>query len=301
VTLASRRSGCRLAGLLLVVLVLGGCDRASADGQLRRAAEETLAMDVAFTSSVTAARPPGSAPDDPAAQAAASLAAVEVAGARRSAGPYALAVGIGGTEPLFEVRGGGGQPLLLRTGLGGLLGAEGDPEDVLGPRLDELGIEGEQRGAVIAGFAGEWIAIVDATGLGDLADGAPDAEPGDPFDLARLFAALEATAARDVGEVRRLDVVLDADAWLGSALGGALVEDAGTSAGRLPGTVTLRDGAVHEVRVELPGDEAGGPSELVLALHDHGEVTFPDPVTPVAEVTAAELAALVEALGDPLG
>jgi hypothetical protein len=57
VTLPSCRAGRWLAGLVLLVLALGGCDRAasSADEDLRRAGAETLAVDVAFAT-------PGSGP-----------------------------------------------------------------------------------------------------------------------------------------------------------------------------------------------------------------------------------------------
>jgi hypothetical protein len=312
--------GCRVGRwvvlAVLVGLALTGCDRPGpAASELREAAARTLAQDVAFTLSARTDTPPDAAEDAPL---AAMLATFELSGVREAGGRYAFAVDIGGTMPLLEARGGAGDPLLLRSGLGALLGAEGDPASELGPQLDELGLEGDQRDALIAGFAGDWIALSDADDVGDLAgralgeetggdDGAggPDGEGGDPFDLERLFAELEVTSARDVGDVRRFEVVVDAQDWLGSDLDAAAQDGGLDVPAAVPGTVTVRDGMVHEVRLQLgaaadgdqpEGQESGG-LDLVLVLRDHGEVRFPEPVTPVVEVTVAELAELLSLLG----
>jgi hypothetical protein len=309
---------------VLVGLALTGCDRSgSAEAELREATARTLAQDVAFTLSARTDAPPAAGEDAPL---AAMLATFELSGVREAGGRYAFAVDIGGTMPLLEARGGAGDPLLLRSGLGALLGAEGDPASELGPQLDELGLEGDQRDALIAGFAGDWIALSDADDVSDLAGralgdetggddvaGGPDDEGGDPFDLERLFAELEVTSARDVGDVRRFEVVVDAQDWLGRDLDAAARDGGIEVPASVPGTVTVRDGVVHEVRLQLEaaGDgnqpdgeadgEAGGGLDVVLVLRDHGEVRFPEPVTPVVEVTVAELAELLSLLGGEEG
>jgi hypothetical protein len=311
VTLPSCRAGRWLAVLVLVGLALAGCERSSSPQQeLRDAFARTLDEDLAFALST---RVEGASLDGPDAETAAFLGAVRLTGVRQQEGPYAAVLDIGGTDPLVEVRGGGGEPLLLRTGFGALLGAEGDPAAELGPRLDELGIGQDERDALVAGFAGDWIAVSDADDVGDLtgpALGATDragdgtdaaSDPGSddastPLDAGRLLAALEVTSARDVGEVRRFDVVLDADVWLGTALGDAVQGGGVDVPSQVPGTVTVRDGLVHEVRLHLADQDDDARLELVLVLREHGEVTFPGPVRPVAEVTVAELVELVAVL-----
>jgi hypothetical protein len=311
VTLPSCRAGRWLAVLVLVGLALAGCDRAASPQQeLREALARTVGEDLAFTLSM---RTEGASLEGPDAETAAFLSAVRLAGVRQHDGPYAASLDIGGTAPLLEVRGGGGEPLLLRTGFGALLGAEGDPAAELGPRLDELGIGQDQRDALVAGFAGDWVAISDADDVGDLAgpalgstdqpaDGTDRAPAADgraaPLDLGRLLASLEVSGVRDVGEVRRFDVELDAAAWLGTALGDAVRGGGVEVPPRVPGTVTVRDELVHEVRLDL-GDgqqDDGAGLELVLVLREHGEVTFPGPVLPAAEVTVAELVELIAVL-----
>jgi hypothetical protein len=297
--------------LVLLGLALAGCERSgSPEQELRDAIERTLDEDLAFTLSM---RTEGASLDGADAEAVAFLGAVRLTGVRQHDGPYAAMLDIGGTAPLLEVRGGGGEPLLLRTGFGALLGAEGDPATELGPRLDELGVGQDQRDALVASFAGDWIAISDADDVGDLAGpalGATDeadagTDPGSevataPFDLDRLLAALEVSGARDVGEVRRFDVELDADAWLGTALGDAVQGGGVDVPSRVPGTVTVRDELVHEVRLDLADHGDGARLELVLVLREHGEVTFPEPAVPVAEVTVAELTELITVLdGSP--
>jgi hypothetical protein len=313
VTFPSCRAGRWVAVLVLVVLVLTGCDGSpSPQQELRDALERTLDEDLAFTFSV---RTEGASLEGADAESAAFLGAVRLTGVRQQDGPYAAVFDIGGTAPLLEVRGGGGDPLLLRTGFGALLGAQGDPAAELGPRLDELGIRQDQRDALIASFAGDWIAISDADDIGDLAgpalgatdddadgtdgaigsDAAPDDGPA-PFDLERLFSALEVSGARDVGEVRRFDVELDADTWLGTSLGDAVRGGGVDVSSRVPGTVTVRDEVVHEVRLDLADPDEEARLELVLVLREHGDVTFPEPVVPVGEVTVAELVELIAVL-----
>jgi hypothetical protein len=311
VTLPSCRAGRWLAVLVLLGLALAGCERSgSPEQELRDAIERTLDEDLAFTLSM---RTEGASLDGADAETAAFLGAVRLTGVRQHDGPYAAVLDIGGTAPLLEVRGGGGDPLLLRTGFGALLGAAGDPATELGPRLDELGVGQDQRDALVASFAGDWIAISDADDVGDLAGPAlgatdeanagtdPEADAGTaPFDLDRLLAALEVSGARDVGEVRRFDVELDADAWLGTALGDAVQGGGVDVPSRVPGTVTVRDELVHEVRLDLADHDGGARLELVLVLREHGEVSFPGPAVPVAEVTVAELTELIAVLdGSP--
>jgi hypothetical protein len=302
VTVPACRAGRWLAVLVLVALALSGCDRGgSPEQELRAAVDRTLAEDVAFEVRVrTEERTAAEADPD----LASFLETVRVTGSHRTGGTYHLALDIGGTAPLLELRGGDGPPL-LRTGLGALLGSTGSPEEALGEPFGDLDLDDEGRRALLAGFAGDWLALTDAADLDDApAEGAevgPEDGPGagGPVVWGDLLEAVEVVEVHDVGGVRTFEVLAHPQRLQGSSLGrtlGGLLDLPAT----VPGRVDVRAGRVQQVLVDLSGEAASGPLELVLVVLDHGELPPAEPVDPVAALTVAELAELVEVLGTPL-
>lgn len=313
-----RAPGRALAASILVLLViLVGC-RTDDDphAELERAVRATAAEPFTFALSAQADRAALEQLGDDAVAAAAFLEGAGVTGARDPDGRLELAVTLGGGVPLLEAISDGGDGLLLRTGLGELLGLEGrDPAEALGPALDELGAAPAGRDALTTSFAGGWVELTDVADLGELlgrtAEGEPDAAPD---DLGALLDDVTVTAARDAGEVRRLDVEVRADALLAPF-------GLGAASQALPGTVDLRDGRILEVRVELAGDDLAAPGtdrgapgtdgaasagdgvvELVLQLASgEGDGPLVGSPEPGASLTAQELFDLLERLEPAVG
>jgi hypothetical protein len=241
-------------------------------------------------------------------------------GARDPDAALRVAVSIGAEAPLLEVVSDPSGGLSMRTGLGSLLGVDDrDPAAQLDPLLTDLGVDEAGRRALAVSFAGGWVAVSDVDDLGSLlardAEAvardatAPDAEVADAGEgptLERLLEAVTVVGARDAGDVRRLDVRVDARA-LAQAVGPP-ADEAGEVSGPgadRPGTVVLRDGLLQEVRVALSGDDVpstsgedggAGGIELVLTVTPVAEgraVLVPDPD---ASLRAEELFDLVERL-----
>jgi hypothetical protein len=298
VTVLACRAGRWLAALVLVALALVGCDRGSSPEQeLREAVERTLAEDVAFEVRVRAEEPADAGADPDVAH---LLATVRLTGSHRTDGTYHLALDIGGTDPLLEVRGGEG-PLLLRTGLGALLGLTGAPDEALGEPFGDLDLDDEGQRALLAGFAGDWLALTDADDLADLtaetAEDGPDTGaslgPGD------LLGALEVVEVHEAGAVRTFEVLAHPQRLRGSSLGRTLAGLLDLPA-TVPGRVEVRDGRVQQVALDLSAEAASGTPELLLVVLDHGELPPTEPIDPAATLTVAELAEVVEVLGTPL-
>jgi hypothetical protein len=307
-----RRPFALLLLLPLAVLALAGC-RGEEDPreELRSAVATTADESFTFALSARADRAALDQLGDDAVAAAAFLEGAGVTGARDPDGRFQVALMLGGDAPLLEAISEGGEGLLLRTGLGDLLGLGGrDPQEALGPALDELDIEPAGRAALTASFEGRWVALTDVGDLGELIGTTDDGDGGEPADLAAVLEEVTVTGARDAGDVRRIDVLVPADTLLGPlGLGGG---------DRIvPGSVDLRDGRISEVRLELSGgDLAGEPGtvdaqdpadagvvELVLRLTP---AAGPDPLVerpdPGASLTAAQLLELVARLQEgPLG
>jgi hypothetical protein len=287
-----RRGGRALAtAALTITLVLTSCDGADPAAALREAVERTATTDLAYELAFV---------DDPREDAGiddelrAALASFRLLGSRQADGRSDLALDIGGTAPLLEVRVTGDE-VLLRTGLGALLGiaAQQDPADPaddpeLTAALDGLALDDEGRRALLAGFRGEWVALSDA------------GADGGGLDVDGLLADLEVLGAREVGEVTRYEVRVPRDAVVGATLrrafGGALDE----LPDPLPALVQVRDGYVVQARFSLGA--AGAPQALVAVLHlrDHGQAPAPDPVSPAARLTLEELQGVLDALDLPL-
>ncbi|MEX1163846.1 MAG: hypothetical protein WEB03_09715 [Nitriliruptor sp.] len=309
-----------MATLLALLLLLAACTSERDPSQeLADAVQATAAEPFSFGVSARADRAALDQLGGDALAAASFLEGAGIDGARDPDGRLRIAVTLGGDAPLLEVIAESGDAMLLRTGLGAVLGLEGrDPSDALEPALDRLGIDAVGREALVTSFSGGWVALTDIDELGELVGAATGEDAGSDvraFGLADLLAAIEVTGARDAGEIRRLDIEVETAVLL-ERLG----FDAGDAASdrTVPGTVDLRDGKVSEVRVELSGgdltDPAGGPDadrdggedgegdaqtgvvELVLTIDPVTEGDAVERPQPGAELTAAQLIDLVERL-----
>lgn len=289
------------AVVALVALASSNCSSPDPQQRLREAVDDTLGDAFAFTVEVSG--------DDPAApvgvEVAGLLGGAALRGARDTDGAVGVAYEIGASAPLFEIRTAPDAAPLLRMGMADLLGVDpqADPADVVGPLLDARGVTGEQRAALLAGFVGDWIELEDVRSLGALAPGgapsdAGDEDADDPLDGGDWRDAFRVTdVAEDAGSTTTYRVLVDVAALrqatavrLGSPL---LGPEAPTEA---PGTVTVIDGRVHAVSVDLGAEDPGRDARLEIGFDEHGSATLPTAPDPVARVTSVDLAALVEVL-----
>lgn len=322
-----RRSPVALVALLALVSLLVGCrgeddPRAELDAALAATASEPFR----FAISAQADRAALDELGDDATAAASFLADAGVSGARDPDGWLQVGVSIGGDVPLLEVITPGDDRLLLRTGLGDLLGLDGrDPGEALEPALTELGVDEAGQAALAISFRGGWIALTDVGSLGELvagagaggqADAGDAGGPGEAVQFADLLEAVTVLGVHDVGEVRRFDVEVSTAVLLGAL--GVDAEDR-----RVPGTIDLRDGRLLEARLELTGGDlgavtgtgtaggaaadegaaadggavSGGSVEVVLRVATaSGDGPVVERPEPGASLTSAELFALVEQL-----
>ena len=287
------------AVVVLTALALSNCSSPDPQARLRDVVEATLDDAFSFTVEVT-----GAAPDPVGVEVAGLLDGAALRGTRDADAALAVAYEIGASAPLFEIRTGPGRGPLLRMGLADLLGIpdDADPESVVGPVLDERGVTGEQRAALLAGFVGDWIELDDVRALGALAPGGPPAGAGDedaedPLGLADWRDAVDVTDAVEDGRTTTYTVRVDVEllrqslaVHLGSPLLGSQVP---TDA---PGTVTVVAGRVHGFVVDLGAEDASTEAALEVTLDEHGTAEVPATPQPVARVSTADLAALVEIL-----
>lgn len=262
----------RFAALVLLAGLLLGCqDDPDPRAQLEAAVATTATQPFTFTLTAQGDRAALEQLGGDAVATAGFLAEAGLSGAREPDGRLLVALSIGGGAPLLEAISDGEGALLLRTGLGEVLGLEGrDPSDVLDPALDQLGVDAAGREALATSFAGGWVALTDVDDLGELlgatggaGTGADTgADPDGEGGLRAVFEDVTVGAARDVGEVRRLTVQVPANALL-APFGLGATERA------VPGTVDLRGGRIHEVRLELStGDLTGRPPTDDAATDD---------------------------------
>ncbi|MEX2503838.1 MAG: hypothetical protein WD378_03245 [Egicoccus sp.] len=305
-------TGCgRIRGGALVVLTalaLSNCSSPDPQARLREAADATFDDAFSFTVEIT-----GDANAPVGVEVAGLLDGAGLRGTRDAAGAVAVAYEIGASAPLFEIRTGADGGPLLRMGMADLLGADSggvgsgaesgaDPETVVGPLLDERGVTGEQRAALLAGFVGDWIELEDVEALGALAPGgappgAGDEAAEDPMEDADWRDAIAVTHVAEDGEMVTYTVQVDVEALrqaltvrIGSPLLGPQVP------AEAPGTVTVVDGRVHAFDVDLGADDAATDAMLEVRLDDHGTAEVAAAPEPVARVSTADLAALVEVL-----
>lgn len=295
----------RFAALVLLAGLLLGCqDDPDPMSQLEAAVVTTATQPFTFTVTAQGDRAALEQLGGDVVATAGFLAEAGLSGAREPDGRLLVVVSIGGGAPLLEAISDGEGALLLRTGLGEVLGLEGrDPREALDPALDQLGVDAAGREALATSFAGGWVAVTDAGDLGELlgATGGADtgADPAEEGGLRAVFEGVTVVDARDAGEVRRLTVQVPAEALL-APFGLRAAERA------VPGTVDLRGGRIHEVRLELStGDLAGEPRtdddaadagvlELILRIvpAEGDDPVVPRP-EPGATLTAAQLFDLV--------
>lgn len=281
-----------LATLALLVAVAGCTDDPEPREELAAAVAATEETSVNFRLSAVADRGALDSLEGGAADAAAFLDQAGLVGARDPDGALRLAVTLGADEPLLEVVSLPDGALLLRTGLGSLLGVgRTDPSEALDPALAELGVDEVGQRALAVSFAGGWLQLTD---VGDVDAALADlfAAPSDDTvtlgDLSGLLDAVTVVEARDAGDVRRFDVTFDPGAVTGAAGGRAL-----------PGTVVLRDGRIQEVRLELPaaeGDADAGVVEAVVTITEVDDGIAVLRPEPDAAISATQLLDLVERL-----
>lgn len=295
---APRRT--RLVAVVAALLVLVGCTGdPTPREELAAAVRATEETSVNFRVTAVADRGALEALEGGAADAAAFLEQAGLVGARDPDGALRLAVTLGGDDPLIEVVSLPDGPLLLRTGLGDLLGVgRTDPAAQLDPALAELGVGEAGRRALAVSFAGGWLELTDVADVdAALAElfGEPAEDAGGTValsDLSTLLDRVEVVDARDAGDVRRFDVEVDTAGLQGAAPAGAAP---------LVGQVVLRDGRVQEVRLELssPQDaaaEEAGVVELIVTLTEVDAGTAVLRPEADAALTAAELLDLVDRL-----
>lgn len=289
------------AVVVLLALALTNCSSPDPQAGLREAFDATLAD--AFTFAVEVGG------DDPATpvgvEVAGLLDGAALRGTRDADGTVGVAYEIGASAPLFEIRTVADGGPLLRMGLADLLGdaaTGGDPEQVVGPILDARGVTGEQRAALLAGFVGDWIQLEDVQALSALAPGAPpgagDEDVDDPLDADDWREAIQVVEVDDTdGPITTYTVQVDVTllrqalaVTLGSPLLGSEVP------AEAPGTVTVSDGRVLALVVDLGAEDPASGARLEVGVADHGTATLPPPPAPVARVSTTDLATLVEVL-----
>lgn len=279
--------------LLALALALVGCTgEDDPRAELEEAVADTLDTEVAYELRAEADRAALEALGDAAGDAAQFLGDFRVTGAREPDGPTTLSVELAAGEPVLEAVALPDGELRLRTGLGEMLGLVGSPADALGPELDARGVSEQQRTALVAGFAGDWIAIADAGGLDGVLEGGDEANRP-TLDRERVLRHVEVTGVSEGDELRRFSVLVDVAGLLGG-LDGAEGLDEPVAA-----EIDVLDGLVHRVRVDLAdglGDEQGGV-RLELGVTEHGDAGVGEPPPVEATVSTEELEELLELIG----
>lgn len=287
----------RLGGVaVLTALALSNCSSPDPQARLHEAVDATLGDAFSFTVEVT-----GDESSPVGVEVAGLLDGAALRGARDATGAIGVAYDIGASGPLFEVRTSPDTGPLLRMGMADLLGVgAADPESVVGPALDERGVTGQQRAALLAGFVGDWIELDDVRAFGALAPGGPPAGDGDaegPITETDWRGAVGVTETVEDGPTTTYAVQVDVEMLrqtvalrLGSPLLGPQVPT------EAPGTVTVVDGRVHRFVVDLAAQDPASAAVLEMTFADHGVAELPPAPEPVARVSTADLAALVEVL-----
>ncbi len=296
-------------------MVLGGCApseeeqrRAALDDAVAATVSETLAFNLTLDAPEAALAGLGEEAGPLAALLAGSAAAGVIEADRLAVGLTVASV------DLVQVRVTGPGAQFVRFDLGSLAASAG-ADDAIGTRLaealDEAGLEGPARDAVLAAAGGEWVRLVPATADDEVVDAGTSVRGA----LEQLLRAAEPVGHE--GDLDRepfegqLDVELDlarAVAVAGAALAGVVPGDLPSppTTAPLDGRLLVDQGRVRSLVVELgplaaaldqPVDD-GGDVELVLdlrVLEDTEELVRAPEVR--ATVTLEELQRAVAALG----
>jgi hypothetical protein len=307
------------AVLALVLAACGGDDDPSS--ALADAFERTFSDSLAYELTIDAddAALTGMAEDD--GQVAAIVRGLALEGVMDDDAMSLTVRGLG--SPLLELRSlDEGDTLFARLGIRDLLalagGGDFDPAQLLALSGTELSAETEA--VVLAGLEGRWLAIeggfeeaIDAGASEDTEEAEAAVEELLGGDLAGFLERYVTAAGEDRGDEQRtievefqLREFLRAASEVDAEAAGVSTDDLEADLAELPetvpGLVTLQDGLVTELRIELAtplrdsGAEVDGDLDLVLDLYDHGAV---DPVVapedPLA-VTPEQLEEAFEAL-----
>ncbi len=287
--------------LVALALLLAGCADPDPDEELADAVDRTLADSVAYSLTLE-----GDADAAVGAEAGSLLGGLLIEGVRDE-GSWSVGMSVLGFD-VFELRSAGEDRRHFRLGLGEVLalmgGGEVDPGEPIAEDLRARGVDEDVVEIVAAGFRGGWLTVegpIDASDL-DRALGAEVSEDApDRGALAEVLGGdirgfvdryVSVTEVRDVGNDRVFDVEVDAQE-LAREVGtlapsdpdGSDDADLGDLPDRLPGTVSVRDGLVREIVLDVggPGEDAAG-LEVKLELSQHGTATgleTPDETTTV--------------------
>lgn len=302
--------------LVALALLLAGCADPDPDEELADAVDRTLADSVAYSLTLE-----GDAGAAVGAEAGSLLGGLLIEGVRGD-GSWSVGMSVLGFD-VFELRSAGEDRRHFRLGLGEVLalmgGGEVDPGEPIAEDLRARGVDEDVVEIVAAGFRGGWLTVegpIDAADLdralgAEVSEDAPDrgalAEVlgGDIRGFVERYVSV--TEVRDVGNDRVFDVEVDAQELAREV--GALAPgdpdgsddtdepddpaapgepddaDLGALPDRLPGTVSVRDGLVREIVLDVadPGEDAAG-LEVKLELSQHGAATgveTPDETTTV--------------------
>lgn len=287
--------------LVALALLLAGCADPDPDEELADAVDRTLADSVAYGLTLE-----GDADAAVGAEAGSLLGGLLIEGVREE-GSWSVGMSVLGFD-VFELRSAGEDRRHFRLGLGEVLalmgGGEVDPGEPIAEDLRARGVDEDVVEIVAAGFRGGWLTVEGPIDAADL-DRALGAEvSGDAPDRGALAEVLggdirgfvdryvSVTEVRDVGNDRVFDVEVDAQE-LAREVGtlapsdpdGSDDADLGDLPDRLPGTVSVRDGLVREIVLDVGGpvEDAAG-LEVKLELSQHGTATgleTPDETTTV--------------------
>lgn len=299
-----------LLALLAAVITLTAACSGDADPEdaFADAVAETFDGSYRYEITIEADRSALGGLGDDAPQATALLAGLGIEGAVTDDGS-SFAVGVLGS-PLLEVRT-VEAGAFLRLGIEDLLSAFGggfDPRADLEPALAALGLEPDVQTAILAAIGGAWVGIeggIDTTAIAELfgvtgdGDGTqtelPDALGGDLEGFVERYIIVSEAAAGGGDDVEEYDVEVQLRELLrdGAASGdgdGAVTDaDLAELPETLPGTVTVQDGLIQAITVDVAAaaraQGAAGEGALVVRidLSDHDAVDAIE--TPSAEVT----------------
>jgi hypothetical protein len=294
---------------VVVALLLGACSPADPETRLSQAVETTLVESFTYTAEIEGEATGGGAMTE----VGAMLRGLGVDGIR-SDEAWSLRVGVLGFD-ILELRSTGGEVRHLQLGLGRVLSMLGGPETDPSARLvEELERRGVSPGAVEVvreGMRGEWLTIegpIDPEELDAALGGRDVAETdrralidvlgGDIRGFIDDYVVVLDVEEEDGREVFRIEVETAAIARALDALDG---DDADRLQGeppeKVPGTVTVRDGRIEEIVLEV-GDEGGAASRVVIRLSDHGQVAIPEAPERATVVDAETFLEALHALAD---
>lgn len=314
--------------LLAVALLAAACASEDPQTRLENAFERTFDSSFAYELTIEADQEALQQLPGGGAQVGTMLQGLAVSG-RRAGDAVELRLGFGGFN-LFELRSLPDDQLFVRLALdqlGAFLGGQGglDPDATIVPPLEQAGVPSEVIDAVRAAFDGRWVGIegqLDPQQLQDALGGvtpSPAASADeeavrealceDLRGFAECYITVQEVTSQDGQDVFQVQLalreVVRAVSEAAPAAGEQvedLESDLATLPDQVPATVTVRDGRVTQLAVDIAeamrsgGSDTAGTIEIRLDLTEHGEVediTVPeDAVTITGDQLAEAMVAL---------